>query len=60
MNAFVAVRRDVDIDIDVDPDYHPVATAAVVVATAIGVGSVANTLPPACKRVRVGNVVYEK
>ena len=55
MNSFAAGRRGVDIDIDVgpgpDPDCHPVATAAAVVATAIVVGSVVNTLPPACTQI---------
>jgi hypothetical protein len=49
MKTFVAVRRNGYID--VDPDDQPVATAAAVVATAIVVGSVANTLPPACTQI---------
>jgi hypothetical protein len=60
-NTNVNVNRDVDIDIDVDRDHHhPVATAAAVVTTAIVVGSVVNTLPPACTQVLVGNVVYQQ
>jgi hypothetical protein len=60
VNNNVNVRRDVDIDVDVDRDYHPVATAAAVVTTAIVVGSVVNSLPPACTQVLVGNVVYQQ
>jgi len=51
MNTFAAGRQGVDIDVDVDPDDHPVGTAAAVVATAIVMGSVANTLPPTCAQV---------
>ena len=60
-NTNVNVRRDIYIDVDVDRDHHhPVATAAAVVTTAIVVGSVVNTLPPACTQVLVGNVVYQQ
>ena len=51
MKAVAAGRQGVDIDVDVDPDDHPVGTAAAVVATAIVMGSVANTLPPTCAQV---------
>src|SRR3954453_9634604 len=43
---------------------RPVARAAVattaVVATAVAVGTIANSLPPSCSSVRVGNAVYQQ
>lgn len=59
-NVSVNSNRHVDIDVDVDRGFHPVATAAAVVTTAIVVGAVVNTLPPACSQVLVGNVVYQQ
>lgn len=59
-NVNVNANRHVDIDVDVDRGFHPVATAAAVVTTAIVVGAVVNTLPPACSQVLVGNVVYQQ
>ena len=55
-NAVVVVRRSVN--------YHPVARAAVVTTAAVGtavvVGSVVRSLPPACTSVMVGNVAYQQ
>ena len=68
-NVDIDRHRDVDIDIDVDHRhggccYHPVATAAAVTATAIVtaavVGSVVNTLPPACTVVIANGVTYQQ
>jgi hypothetical protein len=55
-NAVVVVRRSVN--------YHPVARAAVrttaVVATAVAVGTIVNSIPPSCSSVMVGNVAYQQ
>lgn len=75
-NANVNVNRNVDVHRDVDVDvhggyygrggccYHPVATAAAVtaasVATAAVVGSMVNTLPPACSAVVVNGLTYQQ
>jgi hypothetical protein len=69
------VNRNINVDRDVDVDvhggygwggccYHPVATAAAVtaatVATAAVVGSIVNTLPPACSAVVVNGLTYQQ
>jgi len=65
------VSRDIDRDVDVDVHggwggccFHPVAAAAAVttaaVATAAVVGSVVNTLPPACSAVVVNGFTYQQ
>jgi hypothetical protein len=65
------VSRDIDRDVDVDVHggwggccYHPVAAAAAVttaaVATAAVVGSVVNTLPPACSAIVVNGFTYQQ
>jgi hypothetical protein len=58
----VAVNRD--IDVDVDRDYHPITTAATVVTddvvTDVAVGTVVQTLPPACAAAQVGQVTYQQ
>jgi hypothetical protein len=63
----VNVNRNVDVDVDVDRrgggwdnDYHPVATAAVVTATAAVVGSMVNSVPANCVPVTHNNVVYQQ
>jgi hypothetical protein len=63
-NVNVNSNRHVDVDVDVDRGYHPVGTAlavgATVAVTSAVVGSMVNTLPPACVPVQVGNVLYQQ
>jgi hypothetical protein len=69
-NRNVNVNRDVDVNVrggyygGGGCCYHPVATAAAVtaatVATAAVVGSMVNTLPPACSAVSVNGMTYQQ
>jgi len=43
-----------------DNDYHPVATAAVIGATAAVIGSMVQTVPPSCVPVNYGGMVYQQ
>jgi hypothetical protein len=43
-----------------DNDYHPVATAAVIGATAAVIGSMVQTVPPSCVPVSYGGMVYQQ
>jgi hypothetical protein len=53
-----------DIDVDVDRDYHPITTPVMVetasVSTAVAIGTVVHSLPPACSAVEVGNIAYQQ
>ncbi len=42
------------------PVYHPVARTAAVVGTAVVVGSVVRTLPPACSAVVINGIAYQQ
>lgn len=51
----VNVTRNVNVDVDVDRNFRPVAAAA---ATALVIGAVVRTLPPACTVVTVNAIAY--
>jgi hypothetical protein len=72
-NVNANVNRNVNVDRDIDVDvhggyggccYHPVATAAAVTAAAVTtaavVGSMVNTLPPACSAVVINGLTYQQ
>jgi hypothetical protein len=69
-NANVNVNRNVDVNVrggyygGGGCCYHPVATAAAVTAatmvTAAAIGSMVNTLPPACTVVAVNGLTYQQ
>jgi hypothetical protein len=71
-NTNVNVNRDVNVNVNTHGGYyggggccyHPVATAAAVTATAVVtaavVGSMVNTLPPACSVVSVNGITYQQ
>lgn len=72
-NNNVNINRDRDIDIDVDVDHHHgccydnhhhgmgvVGAVATVAVTAAVVGSIVNTLPPACTVVYANGITYQQ
>lgn len=66
-NVNVNTHKNVNVDVNVNRrygcchgGYHPVATAAAVVATAVIVGSIVNTLPPSCTTVITAGISYSQ
>jgi len=67
-NTNVNANRNVNVNVNNngccgggwDNDYHPIATAAVVTATAVAIGSMVRTVPAGCVPVNYGGIVYQQ
>jgi hypothetical protein len=62
----VNVNKNTNVNVNVnhnngwDNDYHPVATAVVVTAAVVAVGSMVRTVPPGCVPVNYRGMIYQQ